>query len=221
MLQFLVSREVILGRLADEGLESGQFALLALEHHVGLRRLGGLLQLLNHSQVLLHLVVDVVRDQPHFLDDLLLEEKFREVFLQFVVQFFERLGGFFRLGLGRATPGGVFFIHLGVLLPDLFDEAVQRLDVLLAGLNDLVDRNPVEPLLRGIGGQLFSQGNVLLGGEAKTVKDALDLHLGRLDTLGNLDFLLTRQQRNLPHLLEVHANRVVKNVQPTLLSFAL
>ena len=37
--------------------------------------------------------------------------------------------------------------------------------------------------------------------------------LGVLDALGNLDFLLARQQRHLPHLLEVHPDRVVEDVE--------
>ena len=44
----------------------------------------------------------------------------------------------------------------------------------------------------------------------------LDLVFGVLDALGNFDFLLARQQRHLAHLLEVHADRVVQDVQPGL-----
>ena len=156
----------------------------------------------------------------HFLDDLLFEQKLREVFLQLVVQLLEGCAGLLRLGLGGAAPSQIFFVHLGVLLPHLFDETMKRLDVFLAGLDDLVDRNPVEPLLGGIGCQLFGQGNMLLGGEAQAVQDALDLKFGSLDSLGNLHLLLTGQQRHLPHLLEVHANRIVQNVQPAFFGLA-
>ena len=221
VLQFPIGREVVLGGLPDKGLESGQFSFLALEHHVGLRRLGSLLQLLDGPEVLLHLVVDIVRDQAHFLDYFLFEKKLREVFLQFLIQFLECLAGLLRLGLGGSTPGSVFFVHLGVLLPHLFNEAVQRPDMFFTGLNYLVDRDPVKTFLGGIGGQLFSQGDVFLGGKAKAVQYTLDLQFGGLNPLGNLHLLLARQQRHLPHLLEVHANRVVENVQPAFFGLAL
>ena len=39
VLEFLVGREIVLGRLPDECLEGGELAFLAPEHHVGLGRL--------------------------------------------------------------------------------------------------------------------------------------------------------------------------------------
>ena len=49
----------------------------------------------------------------------------------------------------------------------------------------------------------------------------LDLVLGVLDALGNLDLLLARQQRHLAHLLEIHPHRIVQDVQPALLLLLL
>ena len=40
-----------------------------------------------------------------------------------------------------------------------------------------------------------------------------DLIFGFLDPLGNLHFLLARQQRHLAHLLEIHPHRVIENVE--------
>ena len=41
-----------------------------------------------------------------------------------------------------------------------------------------------------------------------------DFRLGFLDALGNLHFLLARQQGHLPHLVQIHPHRVVQDVQP-------
>jgi hypothetical protein len=45
------------------------------------------------------------------------------------------------------------------------------------------------------------------------VKVARHLDLGVLDAFGNLDFLLAGEQRDLAHLLEIHADRVVEDVE--------
>ena len=37
--------------------------------------------------------------------------------------------------------------------------------------------------------------------------------LGVLDALGNLDFLFAREQRDLAHLLEIHADRIVEDIR--------
>ncbi len=57
---------------------------------------------------------------------------------------------------------------------------------------------------------------MLLAREAEAVNDPLQLVLGGFDAFGNLDFLLAGQQGHLAHLLEVHAHRVVEDVQPAL-----
>ena len=54
---------------------------------------------------------------------------------------------------------------------------------------------------------------MLLGGEAEIVDDQLDVVFGGLDALGNLDFLFAREQRHLAHLLQVHAHRVIEDVE--------
>ena len=52
-----------------------------------------------------------------------------------------------------------------------------------------------------------------MAGNARCLEqDLLGLQLGGLDALGNLDFLLSRQQRDLAHLLEVHPDRIVQDV---------
>ena len=89
--------------------------------------------------------------------------------------------------------------------------------MLLAGVDLLVENHAVEALLGRLGNQLFRQRNVLFGGETEAVDDALDLVFGRFDALGNLHLLLARQQRHLAHLLEIHADRIVQDVEPPFL----
>ena len=40
--------------------------------------------------------------------------------------------------------------------------------------------------------------------------------LGFLDSLGDFDLLFAGEQGNLSHLLEIHANRVIENVESAL-----
>jgi hypothetical protein len=85
----------------------------------------------------------------------------------------------------------------------------------------LVDDHPVETLLGRLGDQLLGQGDVLLAGKPEAVDDPLDLVLGVLDPLGDLHLLLARQQRHLPHLLQVHPDRIIQDVQARLLVLLL
>ena len=45
------------------------------------------------------------------------------------------------------------------------------------------------------------------------VDEALDVEFGFLDALGDFDFLLAGEERNLPHLFEIHPNRIVQNIE--------
>ena len=57
------------------------------------------------------------------------------------------------------------------------------------------------------------QAHVFLGREPEIVDDLLDVVLGGLDALGDLHFLFARQQRDLAHLLEVHADGIVEDIE--------
>ncbi len=85
--------------------------------------------------------------------------------------------------------------------------------MVVAAFDFLVNDNAVEAFLGRFGNEFFGQGDVLLAGEAKAVDDALDLVLGVFDALGDFDLLLAGEQGHLAHLLEVHAHRVVQDVQ--------
>ncbi|OQC55440.1 MAG: hypothetical protein BWX54_01943 [Verrucomicrobia bacterium ADurb.Bin018] len=50
-----------------------------------------------------------------------------------------------------------------------------------------------------------------LGGKAEPVQQALGVLFGFFDAFGDFDFLLTGEQRYLPHLFEVHAHGVIND----------
>ena len=91
--------------------------------------------------------------------------------------------------------------------------------MLLADLDLLVDDDPVKTLLGRFRGEFFGQCNVLFAGETEGIDDPLDLVLVFLNALGDLHLLFASQQRDLAHLLEVHADGVVQDIEPRLVFF--
>ena len=76
-----------------------------------------------------------------------------------------------------------------------------------------VNDDAVETLLRRLGQQFFRDGDVFLRRETQAVDDAFHRDFGFLDFFADLDFLFAREQRNLAHLVHIHANRIVENFQ--------
>ena len=76
-----------------------------------------------------------------------------------------------------------------------------------------VNNDAVETLLRRLGQKLFRDGDVLLRRETKAVNNRLHRDFGLFDLFANLHFLFAREQRNLAHLVHIHANRVVQDLQ--------
>ena len=105
-------------------------------------------------------------------------------------------------------------IHLLVQFVDARDQPAQRAQVRVAAVHFFVENDAVETFARRLGQQFFRQRDVFLAGETEAVNDFADFVFGGLDALGNLHLLLARQQRHLPHLLEIHPHRIVQNVQP-------
>ena len=85
--------------------------------------------------------------------------------------------------------------------------------------NLLVDNNPIEALLGRFRDKLLCQGNVLLSGETEAIDDALYLVFRILNAFRNLHLLFACQERHLTHLLEIHAHRVVEDIEFVLLLF--
>ena len=86
-----------------------------------------------------------------------------------------------------------------------------------AGVGEPVHDHSVEPLLGGNGQQLLRQGDVLLGSEAQSINDSAGFLFGRLDPFANFHFLLPGQQGDLAHLPQIHANRIIKEIEPLVL----
>src|SRR5262249_26283715 len=108
-------------------------------------------------------------------------------------------------------------VGLGIEFADNFDEFAECLEVSFASLNFLVDDNAVETLFGWVAKQLLSQCQMLLCGESEPLNDSLHFHLSVFNSFGNLDLLFARKQRNLPHLLQIHPNRIIEDIQSTLL----
>ena len=114
-------------------------------------------------------------------------------------------------------PGKILRVHLLVEGVDFFDELAQIAQMAFAIGDFFVHNHAVKTFLRRLGQKFFRDGDVFLRGEAEAVNNALHLDLGLFDALANLDFLFAREQRNLAHLVHVHANRVVENFEPRVL----
>jgi len=76
-----------------------------------------------------------------------------------------------------------------------------------------VQDDPVKAFFGRLGKELFRKGDVFLPGKAEAMNDVFDLALGMLNTFGNFDLLFASEQRNLSHLLEIHPNRIVKDIK--------
>ena len=121
---------------------------------------------------------------------------------------------FLQLLLATRCLGGELtedVVILAVQLAQLIAKLAQALHVALTRLDLLVEDHAVEALLAV--GELVGEAKVAVGGEAELVQMFGDLDLGILDALGDFDLLFACQKRHLAHLLEIHADRVVENIE--------
>src|ERR1017187_3678309 len=159
--------------------------------------------------------LDLLEDGPHLLEillvDLQLEVELREVRPERGIAPAELRKGPLAVrlaaGLRLLDPG---LGHPGLVLLRRLDQLGQRPEVGVAALDLLVDDDPVEPLLAVE--QLGAEDGDVAAHRRCVEKGLLGLELGVLDPLRDLDLLLARQERHLPHLLEVHPHRVVEDV---------
>src|ERR1035438_5075858 len=157
----------------------------------------------------------LLEDGPHLLEillvDLQLEVELREVRPERGIAPAELRKGPLAVrlaaGLRLLDPG---LGHPGLVLLRRLDQLGQRPEVGVAALDLLVDDDPVEPLLAVE--QLGAEDGDVAAHRRCVEKGLLGLELGVLDPLRDLDLLLARQERHLPHLLEVHPHRVVEDV---------
>ncbi len=167
------------------------------------------------AQAVLQLVVDVFRDERHFLNDLVFEAKFGEGVLQFLVGAFERPQRplAFDLEMG-VPPRGVVAIHVLIQFADARQHAMEHAEMRVAVVHLVIEHDAVKTFAGRIGQQFFRQRHMLLAGKTKGVNDFADLIFRGLDALGDFHLLFARQQRHLSHLLEIHPHRVVERIQP-------
>jgi len=83
--------------------------------------------------------------------------------------------------------------------------------VALTAFDLLIENNSVEAFLAAH--EFVGEGEVSAGSEAKKMEEFLDLDFSVLDSLGNFDLLLTSKQGDLTHLLEIHPNGIVEDVE--------
>ncbi len=91
--------------------------------------------------------------------------------------------------------------------------------MLLAIRNELVGYHAIKALLGRQGDEFFRQRDVLFAGKTESVNDPACFVFGLLDTLADLHLLVPREQGDLAHLPQVHAHRVVQEVDSVLLCF--
>gem|GEM_PF-4425405 len=146
-----------------------------------------------------------------FLVDLQLEEEFSEVGTE---------EGFALLVLGEDLLLLGLVLGLEVFLPrvgDGFlglaggeDVFLEAFEVGFAAVDFLVDDDAVEALLTV--DEFLAEVDDVAADGGGFEKGFLGLQLGGFDALGNFDFLFAGEQRDLAHLLEIHANGVVEDV---------
>ena len=90
---------------------------------------------------------------------------------------------------------------------ELLHQRLQRGHVLFPALNLFVLNDTIKSLA-GIE-QLLPQRDILFGNKSKFVQMNHCADVRLLDSLGNLDLLLPRQKRDLPHLTQVHPDRII------------
>ena len=216
--QFAEHLEKFLARHPHELFEHLDFGALGLQRRAPFGGGAQRFQFLDVPQARLEFFVDVARHDDHFLDDLLFVEKPGKHFLQLEAEFLQlALQLFLAALLQGLLPGKILRVHLLVERVDFLDELAQIAQMAFAIGDFLVHNHAVEPFLRRLGQQFFRDGDVFLRGEAEAVNDALHLDLGLFDALANFDFLFAREQRDLAHLVHIHADRVVENFQTRVL----
>ena len=157
---------------------------------------------------LLHRLINLFAE---VLDDLLFEVESNvnaverlDVFLEFLFELFLAT----RVFGGELTEDVVVFL---VELLQLFAELWQALHVAFARFDFLVENHTVEALLALV--EFVGEVEIGFGDESEEVEVACDLDFSVLDAFGNFHFLFAGQERDLAHLLEVHTDRVVEDVE--------
>jgi hypothetical protein len=108
---------------------------------------------------------------------------------------------------------------LGVQLVTICARPGQGLEILVPAFHQLVVDDPVEPFLARL--QAVGEGEIGVRGATELVEQFARMDFRFFDALGDLHFLFARQQRDLTHLFQVHADRIVQHVHALRLFGAL
>ena len=143
------------------------------------------------------------------LDDLLFVEKFRVEELEILKGLVE-----FLPLVGVRADFGSLVVELGNgvgLALELLAKAGKGLHVAVAALDFFVENYAVEAF--ALVEEFLAEIVMSAGHGAEAVKDFLNFQLGILNAFGNFHLLLAGEQGDLAHLLEIHADGVVEDVE--------
>jgi hypothetical protein len=164
--------EKLLARHPHELFERLDFGAFGLHGGAAFGRGALRLQFLDVPQARLEFFVDVAGHDDHFLDDLLLVEKFGNISCS--LRHFSIRAAVFPCGpfAGPSASCKIFCVHLLVERADFFDELAQVAQMPFAIGDFFVHNHAVKAFLRRLGQKFFRDGNVFLGRETEAVNDA-------------------------------------------------
>ena len=92
----------------------------------------------------------------------------------------------------------------------LLTQAWQVLHVSFTALDFLIEDHAIEPFPAF--DEFLGEIQMAAGNKAEATEMFLHHRFSLLNSLRDLDFLVPGQQRNLPHLLQIHAHRIIQNI---------
>src|SRR5262249_49555024 len=92
----------------------------------------------------------------------------------------------------------------------LLTQSWQVVHISLATLDLLIEDNTIEALLAF--NEFLSELQMSAGNKPETAEMFLHHPFSLFNSLRDLNFLVSSQQRNLSHLLQIHAHRVIQNI---------
>ena len=90
-------------------------------------------------------------------------------------------------------------------------KAGERFHVAFAALDFFVENDAIEAFT--LIDKLLCEINMSSCDEAEAVEKFLDFQFSVFDAFGNFYFLLAGEQRDLAHLLQIHPNWIVENIE--------
>ena len=162
--------------------------------------------------LVLELPVGVFTDHNELLQHLLLEEKLHKKLFHRLLQLLQLIPGALPGDAGAGFhQAGIGLVGLVLRLVQLANEPLESGHVLFPTFDLLVLDDPVKTFA-GVE-QLLTEGDIFPGDETKFMEMLNRADFRLLDPLGNLHLLLPGEQRHLPHLAQIHPDRIVEDIQ--------